>query len=99
MPYHNIQGYVIQNEDNDANIVIKVIENAKIALQLRGKDERDNNNMIIENWVKYTSLSIDGEEILPEAVEAWHNKPFTYTINAKAGEKYKIHVEWTNSDK
>jgi len=53
---------------------------------------------IIPVWVKYTSVTVNGKEILSEPVEVWHNKPFRYTIKAKAGKEYNIHAEWQKPD-
>lgn len=94
MPKFDVQGYVIQKDNGNEDIKLKALKNADISIVLRGRWEKNDNDEIIEHWVKYTSLAINDEEILPEAVEVWHNDPFRYTINAKAGEEYKIHVEW-----
>ena len=99
MPKFETQGYVVQSDNGDIDIVINAIkEDTDINLTLRGKWEQDKDNNMMENWVKYTSLTINGKEILPEAVAVWHNKPYRYTINAKAGEEYKVHAEWTEAD-
>lgn len=99
MPKFETQGYVVQSDNGDIDIVINAIkEDTDINLTLRGNWEQDEDKKMVENWVKYTSVSVNGKEILPEAVEVWHNKPFRYTINAKAGEEYKIHAEWTKAD-
>ena len=99
MPKFETQGYVVQSDNGNIDIVINAIkEDTDINLTLRGKWEQDEDKKMVENWVKYTSVSVNGKEILPEAVEVWHNKPFRYTINAKAGEEYKIHAEWTKAD-
>ena len=64
-----------------------------------GPYELDKDNKVIENWVKYTSFTVNDQEVLSEAVEAWHNKPFVYTIDAKNGDEYKVHIKWTKSSK
>lgn len=98
MPKYNIQGNVVQKSGETVDIVIKALKDTDINLVLRGKWEQDENHDMIENWVGYTSVSVNGNEILQEETFVWHNKPFRYTINAKAGEEYKIHAEWTKAD-
>lgn len=98
MAKNNNQGYVVQKNANNVDIVVKALDDNDINLALRGPDKRDENNQFVPVWVKYTSFTVNGKEILPEAVELWHNKPFRHTINAKAGEEYKIHAEWTEAD-
>ena len=94
----DIQGYVVQSDNGVKDIDLKVLNNADIEIILRGPDNRDENNNIIENWVKYTSFTVDGQEILKEPINVWHNRPFRYTIKTKAGDEHKIHIEWTKSD-
>lgn len=99
MPKFGNQGYVLQKDDGVQDIKLNALKDIDIELILRGPDKRDENNQFIPVWVTYTSLTVNGKEILQEAVNVWHNKPFRYTINAKAGEEYKIHAEWTKADK
>lgn len=97
MPEFGSQGYVVERNNNKKDINIKAINDAVISVKLKGL-RQEKAGTFVEHWVKYTSVSVNGEEILPEPVSVWYNKPFTYTINAKAGEEYKIHVEWTKAD-
>lgn len=94
---YNTQGSTIQKAGNNANIMIKALNDADIYILLKGPWKQDNNNMA-EHWIKYSSLIINGEEVLPESIDVWHNKPFKHIIDAKNGETYKIHVEWSESD-
>ena len=90
----NGRGYVVQKDGTNCNFVIKVNNNVELKLALRGPDKRDENNKLIENWVDFTSVTINGEEILPETKVVWHNTPFVYTLKAKADSTYKISVKW-----
>lgn len=94
MPKFDIQGYVVQEDDGIKNIKLKALKSGDISIVLRGPDKRDEKNNIIENWVTFTSMKINGEEILPTSQSVWHNKPFRYIVHAKVGEVYKIEVEW-----
>lgn len=92
-------GYVVQKNGNDVVILIKTIKDSEISVALRGPDVRDSKGNRIENWVKYTSFTVNGKKILSEPVSVWHNKPFRHTIKAKSGDEIKIHAEWTKADK
>lgn len=98
MPNLGDQGYVVQSDNGKADIVIKSPKDVDISLNFRGKWEQDKEGKLVKNWVKYTSVTINGEEILSKSVNVWHQNPFTYTLNAKAGKTYKIHAEWTKVD-
>ena len=86
----NYRGYVVQKNGINCIFSMKSNNDIKVKLALRGPDKRDENNKVIENWVDFTSVTVNGEEILDENVAVWHNKPFYYTINAKAGETYNV---------
>lgn len=89
------QGYVVQKAGNSLDLVVKVLKNSDIRMILRGIWDKDTNGNLVEHWVKYTDVNVDGENILPSPVDVWHNKPFIHIINAKAGYEYKISVKWT----
>jgi len=99
MPNFKIQGYVVQKNSGVKDIKIKALKNADINVNLRGEFEKDEKGEPIKHWVKYTSMTVNGQEVLLKPVDVWHNEPFVYTINAKAGDSYDIHVEWKKSSK
>jgi len=94
LPKFGMQGYVVQRKSSKIDILIKTINDAKISFSLKGPDKRDENKKFIPVWVKYTSLKVDGKEILSQAVEVWHNKPFKYVIAAESGDNHQLHIEW-----
>ena len=90
----NKQGYVVQDNDNDMEANIKVSRDTHIDISLMGKYQLDTANHIVENWVEYKSLKINGKEVLTKPVAVWHNKPFVYTLDAKSGQEYKVYATW-----
>ena len=96
---YNNQGNVVQKTGNDVNIKINALKDASIKVNLKGPWKQDDDGNQLESWVKYTSVTVDGQEILTEPVNVWHNEPFTYTIDAKAGNTYNIHAEWKKGSK
>ena len=99
MHKYNIQGNVVQKEGNAVDVVIKAIKDTDIDVVLKGPWEQDKDKKMVENWVKYTSVTVNGKKILSEPVSVWHNRPFHHTIKAKSGDEIKIHAEWTKADK
>lgn len=91
---HNMQGVVIHRNNGVADITIKPLKDVKIIISLRGVGGKTQDGKAIENWVKYTSFTIDGEKIIPEDVSVWYGKPFVYDLEAKDGKTYKLHLEW-----
>ena len=68
MPKFGTRGFLIQKEGVGEDFTIKALADATIRISLRGPDVRDENNQVIKKWVNFTSLSINGEEILDEEV-------------------------------
>ena len=99
MTRHNLQGYVIEKAGEEVDVIVKTSDKVKIKISLRGPWEKDADDKMVEHWVKYTSMTVDGEEILSEPVDTWHNKPFIYYIDNKANEEHKLHIKWTKVDK
>ena len=99
MTEFNLQGYAITGDKDHIDITVKMLNDAELLIGLRGKYLLDENQHAIEKWVKFTSFTINGVSVLEEPVEVWHHKPFEYTLNANAGETYKLHVEWTKADR
>ena len=98
MPKNDLQGYVIQKNGKEMVITLKMLNDAEITVDFRGPDVRDDNGKRYERWVNYTVAQINGEDIISSGIYVWHNKPFKYTLNAKAGETYKLRFEWTKAD-
>ena len=88
------QGYTAQTTGNGMDIKIKVLNDAEIIMVLRGPWQQNKEGKLIEQWVDYTSVLVDGKEILPKMTAAWHNKPFRRMIDAKAGDVINVKAKW-----
>lgn len=99
MSKYNIQGCVALKDGGSMDILIKVLKDSDIKILLKGIWDKNTNGKIIEHWVKYKVFTINDVEILTEPTEVWHNEPFTHTIDAEAGDEYKVHIEWENNGK
>ena len=100
MQKRGVRGVVASDKmSKSMNITIKALDNTNLILELRGTYQVDENNKIVENWVKYTVFTVDGTPILTEPVEVWHNKPFKYDLYVENDKIYKLHFEWTKADK
>ena len=89
-------GYVISSYKGNREIVAKTDVDGRIQLSLKGLDVRDpaDNTKRIPYWIDYTLFIIDGKTIFDKLVPTWHDKPYRYNLNAKAGEEIIIQVEW-----
>lgn len=97
MPKFGNQGYVIQRDSGNIDVVVKVINDTDINILLKGlRDEKE--GKLIKHWVEYTSFIINDEEILPKVTSIWYGKPLTHKIKAKKGEIIKIKVEWQKNN-
>lgn len=87
------QGYTIEKDSGTKDIVIKALNDVNIKISLRGKKGQVNKEKA-PRLVKYTVFSINDEKILKKDIVASYEKSFNHVIKAKAGEEYKIHLEW-----
>lgn len=94
MNKHGSQGYIIQSDNDHTDVIIKGLQNTDINIVLRGYRGEDAAGKMIKNWVEYTSVKIDGKEILSEAKTVCYNKIFKYTIPVKAGETHTVEARW-----
>ncbi len=94
MPNGGNRGVVVQQLGNSMSFTITALEDTDIKIALRGPDERDSNGKRYEKWVKYTSFTINGKEILPANQDVWHDKPFKHILKAKKNNAYKVNLKY-----
>lgn len=83
------QGAVIENSALTAHIKIMAIEPGTLRLTFRAPDRRyDGKRFPV--YVDYTSIKIDGNELLKEPISAWHDKPFVYEMPVKDGQMVDV---------
>ena len=89
-------GYVIQSLNGELTFIAKATANGLITLILKGVDVRNpqDNAKRIPYWIDYAKLTVNDEPILDKVTPTWHDEPYRYTMNVKAGEEIKINVEW-----
>ena len=89
-------GYVIQSYVGSLDIVFDVKEGGFVVLDLKGlfyPNPKDKSKGI-PHWVDYTKFAVNNKVIFNEPTPLWHDAPYNYKFEAKAGEKIKISVEW-----
>ena len=89
-------GYVIQSCNGNMKFIAKANVDGKISLSLKGLDIRtpEDNSKRVPYWIYYTKFSINDKIVFNEITPAWHDEPFNYTFDARAGEEIKIQAEW-----
>ena len=89
-------GYLIQSYVGKLDMVFKSVVGGEIAITLRGiyLTNPKNASKTIPYWIDYTKFAVNGEIIFDELTPIWHDKPYNYTVNAKAGEDITVSVEW-----
>lgn len=89
-------GYQIQSYVGKLEIVAKSDIDGQVHLLLLGLDIRrpEDNSKRIPYWIDYTKLTVNGKVILDKLTPVWHDKPYFYRMDTKAGEEIKIQVEW-----
>ena len=89
-------GYVIQSYAGKLKIVFQVIAGGPISVALKGLFYPDpkNKGKRLPYWVDYTKLTVNDKVIFNKLTPVWHDKPYNYNLNAKAGEEVTVSVEW-----
>lgn len=93
---NNGVGYVITSYVGKLAFTAKAAVDGQIILYLRGLDVRrpeDKSKRIIY-WIDYTKMTVNGRTLFDKLMPTWHDKPYSYSLNVKAGEEVKVQVEW-----
>ena len=71
-------------------------KDGELRLWLRGVDVREpgNRNKRIPYWLNFKKLIINGKEIFAGTYPVWHDEPFEYHMQVKAGEEIALSTEW-----
>ena len=89
-------GYLIFSYAGRLEFVAKAAVDGRINLNLRGKwiPNPEDKKKLIPYWIDYTKLIVNGKLIFDKLTPAWHDKPYNYTMETKAGEEIKVEYEW-----
>ena len=95
--FKNEKGIGTQIESKKGNIRLKIkcVNDGELAVTLRGIDFRDDYDNRIPVYVKYTKLTIDGEDVIENPAFVWHDKPLVHKIDVNDGQDVDIFVEWS----
>ena len=93
---NNCIGYLITSYEGKLKFIAKTTADGQIKLNLRGMDVRDlkDKSKRVPYWIDYTALIVNGQTLLDTLTPAWHDKPYRYITNVKAGDELTIEVEW-----
>ena len=89
-------GFCIHSHSGILEFSAKATTDGKVILWLRGMDKRypEDNSKRIPYWIDYTKFMVDEDLIFDKITPTWHDQPYRYQKNVKAGEEIKIKVEW-----
>lgn len=89
-------GYIIHSYAGKLELVIKTTVEGQLQISLLGLyvlDPKDKSKRI-PYWIDYTSLNINENTIFGKLTPAWHDKPYRYVMDVKAGEEITVRMEW-----
>mgnify|MGYP000211020819 CR=1 FL=1 len=89
-------GYFIQSIEGKTTIDARAFKEGQISIRLRGMDVRypKDKSKRVPYWIDYTKLTVNGKTLFEKVTPVWHDKPYAYNFDAKAGDKIKIEAEW-----
>lgn len=85
-------GYVVEYSKLFNTIKIKIIHDGTLQINFKTQDKRYK-GCKYHFWVNYKSIRIDGEELLPNPISAWHDKPFRYQMTVKNDQEITVDIE------
>lgn len=93
-------GWIIQSMKGSMDLKIKIINDGKLNISLRGIDFRDSRKNRMPIYIDYTRFSVDGMDILDSRVTVWHDDPTYQYIKeeVKDGDVLDLHFEWEPVD-
>ena len=75
-------GRIVESKRSKQTLYIRVIKPGKLVMHFRGCD-RTYKGKRFPVWVDYTSIKVDGKEILSKPAITWHDKSFCYEMPVK----------------
>ena len=89
-------GCVVVNEKNTFSLKLTCHKDGDLQIAARGMDVRkaSGDKHRVKVLVTYTSIKLDGEELLEAPFDAWHDQPFTYRRKVKDGQALNLVVAW-----
>lgn len=87
------KGIILQNHTGQIDFEFKCINGGELKTAIRGIHYKINSE-IIPIYVKFTKLTINGEDLISNDAVVWHNNPLRFKRNVKDGEIIRIHAEW-----
>lgn len=91
--YHK-RDCVISSLKTSLDFKIRIIQDGILRIKLRTHNIKDKNGNAFPIYVDYSSLIIDGEEILEENQLVCFDEPFVYKMNVSNSQIIDFHVEW-----
>lgn len=88
------KGCIIESNNMNLDLKIKIIENGQLTIKLRGKQIHDKNKTNFPVYIDYTNFKIDNETIIDSNRLVTYKQPFVYKMNVKDSQIINIHIEW-----
>ncbi|MBR4905171.1 MAG: glycosyltransferase [Selenomonadaceae bacterium] len=89
-------GYSIESYAGKLKIIVKPAASGQIFLYLMGlwvPNPKDTSKLV-PYWTNYNKFTVNDKMIFNKLTPAWHNKPYIYILNAKAGEEIRVQLKW-----
>ena len=88
------KGCVITSTHGEADLKIRAIGDGELSVKLKSTLNKDINARKFPVYIDYTSLTVDGEEILDENRLTTHDSPYEFKMKVKDSQIVNLHVEW-----
>lgn len=89
-------GLMLHSSNGELSLTMKVKKEGELHIWLRGVDVREpgDRSKQVPYWLDFNNLFINGKEIISKKCPVWHDQPFEYKLQVKAGEEIALKTEW-----
>lgn len=88
--------YVITSYKENMKLRLETSGNGKLQILLKGlyilNTKKEPRNLPL--WIDYTSMKVDGVEMLKEPCPVWHNKPFSLLKDVSGRNVFNVELSW-----
>lgn len=90
-------GLMLHSSNGELMLTLNIKKDGELHLWLRGVDVREpeDRDKRVPYWLDFKNLFINGKAIFTEKHMVWHDQPFEYKLQVKAGEEIAMKTEWS----
>lgn len=94
----NNKGFIVESQNGAMSITAICEHKGTLDVVLKGRDVRTADGSKAAVWVDFTSMEVNGEEVLSGRTSVWHDAPYKYSMDVDAGDVIFLSFRWLPCD-